>query len=162
MAVIDEFQNIAVLPTPTETILAEARSYHLGLTLCHQHLGQLDSDLQHAVLANARTKVVFQTSQDDARVFAKELGGGLTPNDLMGIPAYEAVVSAFAGGQVQRPTTILTLPLSRKVRDGDEVRRASQERFGVARADVDAGLVERQHGHREPSSRIGRGRRSES
>jgi hypothetical protein len=161
MCVIDEFQNIVKMETPVETILTEARSYKLGIVAAHQHLGQLDSDLRHTVLANARTKVVFQTSQEDATVFARELGGGLTPEDLMGIPAYEAVVSAFAGGQVQRPATIRTSDLSPKIREAAAVWSLSQDRWGVSREAVDAELVERQHGKATPSPQLGRTRRSQ-
>jgi len=159
MCLADEFQNIVKLATPAETILTEARSYRLSLTLAHQHLGQLDADLSHAVSANARSKEVFQTSHSDASVFARELGAGLTPEDMMGIPAYEAVAQVFAAGAVQPPATIVTAGLSPKRRDPDEVRRASQTRFGVARADVDAAIVERLHGHQEASRQIGRIRR---
>jgi hypothetical protein len=159
MAILDEFQHVVQLPTPTETILAEARSYKLGLTIAHQHLGQLDGDLAHAVAANARTKVVFQSSQADARVFAKELGGGLTPEDLMGIPAYEAVTAVFAAGQVQPPTTIRTEPLPPPLREAAAVRTGSQQRWGVRREDVETSLVERQHGKQAASPRVGRTRK---
>jgi hypothetical protein len=162
MCVVDEFQNVVKLPTPAETMLAEARSFHLGLTILHQHLGQLDPDLTHAVLANARSKVVFQTSRADAGVFARELGGGLTPDDMMGIPAYEAVAQLFAAGEVQTPVTIATADLPPKVRPADEVRRASQDRHGVARADVDRALLERLQGQRAPSRQVGRVRRERS
>jgi hypothetical protein len=159
MCMVDEFQNIVKLPTPAETILTEARSYRLSLTLAHQHLGQLDADLSHAVLANARSKVVFQTSHSDAGIFARELGAGLTPEDLMGIPAYEAIAQVFAAGAVQPPATIATADLSQKLREADEVRRVSQAHFGVSRADVDAAMVERLHGHREASRQVGRTKR---
>jgi DNA polymerase III delta prime subunit len=161
MAIVDEFQHVVALPTPAETVLAEARSYRLGLTLAHQHLGQLDSDLQHAVLANARSKLVFQTARADAAAFARELSGGLTPDDLMGLPAHEAVLSGFAAGHVQPPTTLRTAPLDPPRRDADHVWAVSRQRWGVDRADVEAGLLGRQQGQREPSPRIGRTPRSE-
>lgn len=148
MAYIDEFQHVVSIPTPAETILAEARAYGLGLTLAHQHLGQLDSDLQHATLANARSKVVFQTSQADARVFARELGGGLTPEDLQGLNGYEAVASLFAEGAVQPPATIKTTPLGPPLRDADEVKQMSRSRYGTDRAVVEAEMSERQRGSR--------------
>ncbi|MFL6137400.1 MAG: type IV secretory system conjugative DNA transfer family protein [Frankiaceae bacterium] len=156
MAVIDEFQHVVALPTPAETILAEARSYRLGLTIAHQHLGQLDADLQHAVMANARSKLLFQAARDDAAVFARELGGGLTADDLTGIPAYEAVASCFSAGHVQPPTTLRTAPLEPPLRDFEAVRAASRQRWGVDRADVEAALLARQQGQHEPAPRIGR------
>jgi hypothetical protein len=162
MAILDEFQHVVQLPTPAETILAEARSYKLGLVLAHQHRGQLTADLQRAVAANARSKLVFQASREDAAVFARELGGGVTPEDLMGLPAFEAVTALFAGGAVQPPTTIRTDELPPKLRDAREVRRVSEEQWGVSRRDVETSLVERQHGSKTASEQIGRSRRSES
>jgi hypothetical protein len=162
MALIDEFQHVVALPTPVETILAEARSYKLGLTLAHQHLGQLPPELKHAVLANARSRVVFQASHDDAAVFARELGGSLTAEDLMGLPAYEAVAKLFAAGEVQRPASILTTNLGPATSDPDQLRADSESRWGRERADVEAELVARQQGHEPPSAQVGRRRRSQS
>jgi hypothetical protein len=158
---IDEFQHVVALNTPAEEILAEARGYGLALTVAHQHLGQLDTDLEHAVLANARSKVLFQTSRHDAGVFARELGGGLTPEDLMGIAPYEAVVAAFAAGGVQPPATIRTLPLGPATRPASEVYGRSRRRWGVERAEVERQMIERQVGPRRAGS-VGRGPRSAS
>lgn len=157
---LDEFQHMVALPTPAETILAEGRSYGLALTLAHQNLGQLDRELQQAVKANARTKLVFQTSRDDAQVFAKELGGGLTPEDLMGIAAHEAVVAAFAAGRTQPPATIALPDLGAPVRRASEVVGRSRQRFGVDRSDVDAALESRLSGGRARPTPMGRSRRS--
>jgi hypothetical protein len=44
----------------------------LGLVLAHQHLGQLTSATREAIVANARTRVVFQCGLDDARALAAE------------------------------------------------------------------------------------------
>jgi len=84
-AYIDEVQDYLNLPTDVGDLLAQARSLGLGLTLAHQHLGQLPSELRSGVLANARTKVVFQTTADDARVLAREFDPHLTPADLQGL-----------------------------------------------------------------------------
>lgn len=157
---LDEFQHMVALPTPAETILAEGRSYGLALTLAHQNLGQLDRDLQQAVKANARTKLVFQTSRDDAQVFARELGGGLTPEDLMGIAAHEAVVAAFAAGRTQPPATIALPDLSEPIRSASDVVTRSREAFGVERSEVDAALQIRLSGGRARPTPMGRSRRN--
>jgi len=51
-----------------------SRSYGLSMVLAHQHLDQLPERMRRAVLANARSKVVFQATADDARVLAREFG----------------------------------------------------------------------------------------
>jgi len=160
MAHLDEFQHLVVLPTPADTVLAEARGYGLGLTLAHQHLGQLDSKMEQAVRANARSKLVFQTSQHDATVLARELGGGLTAEDLQGLGAHEAVVACFAGGTTQPPATITTLPLGEPLREASVVFEQSRRRWGVPRAEVDDQIAQRQGAGRSTVSPVGRRRRT--
>src|SRR5206468_12914946 len=92
-AYIDEVQNYLRLPTSIADVLAEARKLNLGLTLAHQHLGQLPAEMQKGVLANARSRVVFQASAADAKVLAAELKPHLTAEDLQGLGTYEVAVS---------------------------------------------------------------------
>lgn len=163
MATLDEFQHLVALPTPAENVLAEARGYGLGMVLAHQHMGQLGNDLQQAVRVNARSKLVFATGRKDATVLASELGGPLTPEDLMGIPAYEAVVSCFAGGVTQPPATIATQPLPPPLRSAAAVYQRSRDRHGVDRAAVDLAMAERQRSFPAPEEKpLGRSRRSRS
>jgi hypothetical protein len=141
-------------------MLAEGRSYGLSLTLSHQHLGQLDRDLIQAMSANARSKLVMAASHHDAAVFAKELGSGLTPEDLMGIAAYEAVVACFAAGRTQSPATVALADLSEPCVDGRQLRADSRSRFGVRRGDVDDAIAVRQGGKRATPASLGRSRRA--
>ena len=90
-------QDYLNLPTSLDDVLAQARGLGLGLTLAHQHLGQLPATLRQAVLANARSRVLFQTSASDARVLAKELAPHLDAADLQGLGPYEVVASIAVG-----------------------------------------------------------------
>jgi hypothetical protein len=155
-AYLDEFQHLVALPTPAETMLAEGRSYGLALTLSHQHLGQLDRELLQAMTANARSKLVMAASHHDAVVFAKELGSGLTPEDLMGINAYEAVVACFASGRTQPPATISLPDLPPATGDGPGLRKHSREHFGVERTMVDQAIAARSSGPRKGAAALGR------
>ncbi|MGO9559413.1 MAG: type IV secretory system conjugative DNA transfer family protein, partial [Acidimicrobiales bacterium] len=145
MAYLDEWQNFLHLPTPMASVLAEARGLGLGLVLAHQHLGQLPTEAQHAVLANARSKVVFQLPAGDARLIARELGGVLTDDDLQGLGAYEVAAQLFADGTTQPVATATTRPMGQPTSSADEVRAASREHYGVAREDVEKQLRSRQH-----------------
>ena len=82
-------------------MLARARGLGLGVTLAHQHLGQLSGAVKAGVLANARSRIVFQTAHDDARTLAATLGGGLTAADLEALPAYEVYAQLVSGGRAQ-------------------------------------------------------------
>ncbi len=75
MLVLDEFQNFAMLETPS-VMLAEGRKYGLHLVAAHQHLQQL-RDMEVGVqdlLANCRTKVIFRVSGEDAAKLARTMG----------------------------------------------------------------------------------------
>jgi hypothetical protein len=64
--VVDECHNFLHLPIGVEDALAEARGYRLSLVLAHQHLAQLPPDMRDAVDANARNKIFFTVSPNDA------------------------------------------------------------------------------------------------
>jgi len=66
----------------------------VGLTLAHQHLGQLNPQMRSAVLANARSRVVFQLAADDARVFTAD--SPLDPEDFRSLGAFEAYAQLVA------------------------------------------------------------------
>jgi hypothetical protein len=143
---LDEFQTFTHMPTDLGNLLAQARGLGAGFTLAHQHLGQLSADLRHAVSANARSKIAFQSSAADAPVLARELGGAVRPEDVMGLPAFQAIAALMAGGQVARPASIRTRPLADTTSDGQAARTASRLRYGRDRAEVDASIRQRQEG----------------
>jgi hypothetical protein len=146
MAYLDEFQHFVHLPTPMPSMLAEARGLGLGLTLAHQHLDQLDDEARHAVLANTRSRVVFQLPADDSRVMAREMGNLLTADDLQGLGAYEVACQLFAAGTTQAPATGKTRALGPVTADADALRHESRERFGVDREVIEKSIRDRQSG----------------
>jgi hypothetical protein len=140
---IDEFQDYLKLPTSLADVLAQARAYGFGLTLAHQHLGQLPPLVRTAVLANARTKVVFQTAAADAQTLAREFAPHLTAADLQALGPYEAVVSAAAGNRVLPPASLVTLPAGEPSGQASTARALSRQRYGRDRADVERGMRDR-------------------
>ncbi|OKI21366.1 hypothetical protein A6A08_21270 [Nocardiopsis sp. TSRI0078] len=110
-AYVDECQNFLNLPGSLEDMLAEARGYRLGLTLAHQELGQLPADLRKAVSANARTKVYFTASPDDAVSLQQHTLPVLGAYDLTHLGAYQAVVRPLVGAKEQGAATVRTRPL---------------------------------------------------
>lgn len=56
-----------------ETILSQARKYHVGITAAHQTLDQLSPRLRAAFLSNTSFKCVGGVSARDARALASEL-----------------------------------------------------------------------------------------
>lgn len=67
---VDEYQNYAT--KSFEELLAEARGYALSVLMANQHLGQLDEGLRRAIISNARIRVAFRVSYEDATILARE------------------------------------------------------------------------------------------
>ena len=158
MAYLDEWQHFVHLPTPIASVLAEARGLGLGLTLAHQHMDQLTPEAKHAVLANARSRVIFQLAAGDARLMAKELGTLLSPDDLQGLGAYEVAAQLFAHGTTQAPATGRTRALGAPTSDPQPSGRESRSRYGVPREEVEQAIRDRQHA--PTAGAIGRNPRS--
>ena len=69
---LDEFQNFVSLDLCN--MLDEVRKFGLFLTLAHQRFGQLNEDIEDAILTNCRIKTVFGGLRvEDAKRMAEEL-----------------------------------------------------------------------------------------
>jgi hypothetical protein len=90
--------------------LAQARKYGLYLTAAQQIVSQVDEAIMDAMFGNLATLVTFQVSQRDAERLAAELAQGATPEDLMRLPKYHAVVRTAINGVPSRPFVVRTLP----------------------------------------------------
>ncbi|MZG20186.1 type IV secretion system DNA-binding domain-containing protein, partial [Streptomyces sp. SID5914] len=87
---IDEAHNYLTLPYPLEDMLAEARGYRLSMLLAHQHLAQLPRDLREGISANARNKVFFNASPEDANALERHTLPTLASHDLAHLGPYQA------------------------------------------------------------------------
>ena len=154
-AFVDEFQDYLHLPTDIADVLAQARGLGLGLTLAHQHLGQLPDKLEAAILANARSRVIFQVSADDGRTLARELTPHLQASDLQGLDAHHVVLTLSAGARVAPPVTAVTSLPPAATGQAGLARQYSRERYGADRAEVEAAIKERHFG-RPPGGSVGR------
>ena len=139
---VDEVHNYLNLPTPFEDVLAQARSYRLSLCLAHQHLAQLPRDLREAIGANARSKVYFQVSRDDAQALEREVRPELSAHDLAHLPLYTAAVRLCNQGQPGRAFTLTTENLSTPTPEqAQAVRASARRRYGMTREQIEAQLA---------------------
>ena len=145
-AYIDEFQDYLHLPAGIEAMLTQARALGLGLTLAHQHLGQLPPSVREAVLTNARCRVIFQVAASDAQALARELSPHVSASDLQNLGRYEVVAQLSAGGQVTRPVTGTTLPAPEPTGQAAIARLRSREFYGTDRIEVEAAIQARYTG----------------
>ncbi|WP_190814298.1 type IV secretory system conjugative DNA transfer family protein [Saccharopolyspora pogona] len=109
--VIDECHNFLNLPYPMEDMLAEARGFRLAMTLAHQHLGQLPRELKEGISTNARSKIFFNASPEDARELARHTTPRLSDHDLAHLDVYHAAARLVLHGAEAEPFTLLTQPL---------------------------------------------------
>jgi hypothetical protein len=153
---LDEFQDFVNLPVNAADLLAKTRSYGLGLVLAHQDLDQLSKvrGLEQAVLANARSKVVFQASSRDARVMQREFGRSVDEDDFVNLGAYEAIARIATPDGVSAPITLTTRPLIKSTCLGNAVRIASRTTYGRPVAQVEAEIeARRQAGDDQPKKK---------
>lgn len=150
--VLDEFQQMVNLPIEPETMLAQARSLGLGMVLAHQHLAQLPREMKAAVLANARTKVIFQSTADDANVMVKEFGSKVTADDFLYLGKYEALVRVATGDGVSAPLTLTTMEPAKVTGQANELVEKSRSRYGRSAKDVDKEIMTRRHARIESDS----------
>ena len=140
---LDEFQDYLNLPVDPENMLVRSRSYGLAMVLAHQHLEQLPTNIRSAAFANARSKIVFQTTYDDARVFAREYGRSVTEDDFLNLGAYEVLARLATEDGVSPPVSGVTFPPIEPMGFADEVRRRSRARYGRAPAAIQADIARR-------------------
>ena len=144
---IDEAHNFLHLPYRYEEMLAEARGYRLGLVLAHQHLAQLPPELREAAAANARSKVYFTTSPEDARHLEPHVTPELSAHDLAHLGAFQAACRLLAGGQGLPACTMATRPLPDPIAGrAERLRAAARRRYGRTQAQHRRARLERDLG----------------
>ena len=146
------------LPVDPESLLVQARSFGLAMVLAHQHLDQLPGTIRSAVLANARSKVVFQTTSDDARIFAREFGRSVSEDDFMDLGQYEALCRLATDEGISPPVSATTLPPPAATGSADEIRSRSRARYGRSPADIRTDIERRrtpQSPHAKKRPRLG-------
>ncbi|WP_410623217.1 type IV secretory system conjugative DNA transfer family protein [Amycolatopsis sp. cmx-8-4] len=157
--VVDEFQTFAGALDFAD-VFARSRGARVPFTVAHQHLDQLSPNLRTAVLAAIRTRVVFRPAEGDSRVLARVLGDPVTPEDLERLPAFHAAVRVLIDGAPSQAFAVATPPLGAVTGNGDTLRRASAERFGVPPDELDVTILKRwQGGETAPDAPIGARRR---
>jgi Type IV secretion-system coupling protein DNA-binding domain len=130
-AYADEAHNFLNLPIRFDEALAEARKYRLSLCLAHQYLGQLPRELREAISANARNKLIFAVSPEDASALERHVAPELTAHDLANLGAFQAAGRLVAGGAEQPACTLRTRPAPAVVPGrASALRIQARQRFG--------------------------------
>ena len=127
---LDEAQNFLTLPGSIGDMLAEARGYRLSVVAAHQHLGQLPRELHEALSANARNKVFFNCSPEDAHVLVRHVAPEISEHDLSHLGAHQAAVRLVVDGEESPAFTLRTEPAPAVTGHAETIRAVARERFG--------------------------------
>ncbi|MFG1971582.1 type IV secretory system conjugative DNA transfer family protein [Nonomuraea fuscirosea] len=132
---VDETQNFLNLPRALSDMLAEARAYGVSIVLAHQHLAQLPRDLTQAISSDARNKIYFTLSPEDARDTEHHFSPYLTRHDLANLGAYQAAARLIVRAGETPPFTLRTHPLPDPDPDlAQRIRSAAARAHGRAPA----------------------------
>lgn len=151
---VDELQEFTA-GLDVADVLARARGAKVPFTVAHQHLDQLSPNLKTALLANARSRVVFRPAEGDARALAGVLGKPVTPDELDRLAGYHAVARVLVDAAPSAAFEVATPPLPAPTNDPNTVKRASVERYGIDPAVLDAAILARWQGEHPPDAPIG-------
>ncbi|WP_414944852.1 type IV secretory system conjugative DNA transfer family protein [Amycolatopsis sp. cmx-11-32] len=139
--VVDECHNFLNLPYPLEDMLAEARGFRVAMTLAHQHLGQLPRELKEGISTNARSKVFFNASPEDARELSRHTAPRLSDHDLAHLGVYHVAARLVVHGAETEPFTMTTTPLPEPVPGRAREIRAAIRRTRRATASASSGAA---------------------
>lgn len=103
----DEFQNVST--NSIETILSEARKYHLGLIIAHQFISQLEDEIKEAVFGNVGSMASFRIGAEDGEFLEKQFGPTFTQADLINIDNRNCYIKMLINGQTSAPFSMKTV-----------------------------------------------------
>ncbi|MDP2629181.1 MAG: type IV secretion system DNA-binding domain-containing protein [Candidatus Harrisonbacteria bacterium] len=139
---VDEFQNFAT--DSFASVLSEARKYRLNLTIAHQYVGQLVTDMstkvRDAVFGNTGTLITFRVGAADAEFLEKEYEPEFEIQDMVNLPNYQIYIRLMVDGVTRRPFSAATLsPFSvpKNALSEEEIVEISRTRYGRPKEEVE-------------------------
>lgn len=154
---VDEFQNFA---TDTfESILSEARKYHLSLTIAHQYIGQIKEagsefggkvDLAAAVFGNVGTIIAMRVGTEDAEFLEQVFEPTFTKSDIANIGKHQALTRLLIENTDSKPFNMHMFPPPEggNAKIGKAIRELSRLKHGRPKEIIDAEILERIQGVR--------------
>ena len=132
---VDEFQNFA-----TDTfaeIMSEARKYRLNLTIAHQYMWQLSSNIQKTVFWNVWSIVSFRVWAEDAKVLAEEYNPVFSERDIINLWVREFYAKLSVSWEIREAFSWMTLNVQYSPNDLTwEIIKHSNEKFWTSKNEV--------------------------
>lgn len=104
---IDEFHKI--ITDSFESFLTSARKYAINVTLTNQYIGQFSKKIEHAVLGNAGTLIIFRVGGEDATVLKPEFAPIFDVKDMINLGIGEFYIKTTIDGESNDPFSAETL-----------------------------------------------------
>jgi hypothetical protein len=128
---VDEFQHFTT--DATASLLSESRKLGLCLTMCNQNLAQLSAgkgqhNIEHSVLGNAGSMVLFRLGAPDAEKLAIYTRPSFGPADLQTLPNFHAAARLLTPTGPTDPFVFQTYPASRPQVNSAVARRIQKAR----------------------------------
>ena len=79
------------------------------MTMAHQYMHQLDMDVQHAIIGNCGTKIIFRVGHADALYMAREMKPYFKDVDFMHLPNYHIYLTLMIDGVPSQPFSATSL-----------------------------------------------------
>ena len=140
---VDEFQNFAT--DSFESILSEARKYHLSLTVANQFITQLTDKIRGAIMGNTGSFVIGRVGSEDAENIVKLFAPVFDTEDLQYMPNYTAAVKMLLNGAPTSPFSMnLPPPMGHaNPKLGEALRKLSAAKYGRPRMEVETEIRKR-------------------
>ncbi|RDH76333.1 hypothetical protein DVS77_21500 [Mycolicibacterium moriokaense] len=135
---IDEFQQFSHLNKDFEDMLATARRQKLGLVIATQYIERLNRGVQDAVMANARTKIIFNSSSNSSGIHATDFASThVRRESFMNLKAHEALARINTHSGVSEPITLKTYGEPHGFNQGRQMLALSSHKYGRTKQRID-------------------------
>lgn len=152
---LDEFQLMTRLPMGLDDMLARARKHRLGVTLGTQYLEDVPMELKTAVINNATSRIIFQSSSRESRMWQQEFGRQyVNENDFMRIRKYEAIAQLATDSGTAAPVTLKSLAPIATTNVASSAVALSASKYGRPIKAVEEQMINRRKA--EPTSKAQR------
>ncbi len=151
---IDEFQNFA---TETfENILSESRKYRLLLTISHQYLAQIPSDLKGTVFGNIGSIITMRVGADDGAYLSNEFTPIFHTEDFINLDVREMLIKMSVKGQTTQPFSASTVDVPEPPENNaaEAIIAHSRKHYATPLAEVDK-LMASVYSDEENTNKVG-------
>lgn len=133
---VDEFQNFAT--TTFANILSEARKYRLNLTVAHQYIQQLPSEVRATIFGNVGNIISFRVGGEDAQILVKEYEPTFGVNDFLNLDVRNFFIKMSIDGATTQPFSAQTITLNKPESNKlEKIIELSRKQWAKKRSDVE-------------------------